>query len=228
MNEHLEIQEPENKLKKFLIDVVDMIAFLVFIIWVFLFTKLFIVAPVVVKWHSMEPNFHPWEYLFVDKFYRKLDWWMKRWNVVVVMPEQANVSYLKRVVWLPWETIELKSWFVFLCKNYNLWKDYKFHDVYNNIKYNDWKLLCKKLKESYIKWKTVSIPWHPANEKIITTAKCWISKFVLWIGKYLVFWDDRMYSTDSRCCFRWFCTWTWDIYYIKKNEILGRVWGFKL
>ena len=61
MNETLEIKEPENKFKKFLIDVVDIIAFLVFIIWIFLTIKLFIIAPVVVKWHSMEPNFHPWE-----------------------------------------------------------------------------------------------------------------------------------------------------------------------
>lgn len=225
MNKTLEIKEPESKLKKFLIDVVDIIAFLVFIIWIFLTIKLFIIAPVVVKWHSMEPNFHPGEYIFIDKFYRKLTWWIKRWNVIVAMPEQANVSYLKRVIWLPWETIELKSWSVFLCKTTKKWKQYKWTDIRPNISYKDWKLICEQIKQPYIEWKTVNIIWYP--QKITTTAKCGLSKFVLWTWQYLVFGDDRMYSTDSRCCFRWFCTGKHDIYYITKNEILGRVWWFK-
>ncbi len=225
MNENLEIKEPESKFKKFLIDVVDIIAFLVFIIWIFLTIKLFIIAPVVVKWHSMEPNFHPWEYIFIDKFFRKLTGGIKRWNVVVVMPEQANVSYLKRVIWLPWETIEIKSWAVFLCKTKDSWLKYTWKDVRANISYKDWKLNCEEIKEPYIEWKTVNIIWYP--QKIITTPKCGISKFTLWSWQYLVFGDDRMYSTDSRCCFRGFCTGKHDIYYITKNEILGRVWGFK-
>ena len=222
----IEIKEPTNWFKKFLIDLVDIIAFLVFIFWIFLFIKVFIVSPVVVKWHSMLPNYHPWNYIFVDKIFRKLDGWIKRWNVVVVMPPSSNVSFLKRVVWLPWETIEIKSGYVFLCKTKTGWNNYKWNDYYPNIKYNDWKLICKRLKEPYIAWKTVNLYGYP--QKIVTTAKCWISKFVLWSGQYLVFWDDRMYSTDSRCCFRWFCDWTWDTYYITKSEILWKVWSFKI
>jgi len=225
MNETLEIKEPESKFKKFLIDLVDIIAFLVFIIWIFLTIKLFIIAPVVVKWHSMEPNYHPGQYIFIDKFYWKLNWWIKRWDVVVVMPEQANVSYLKRAIWLPWETIEIESWSVFLCKDKENWLKYTWKDIRDNVFYKDWKLTCKEIKQPFIEWKTVNIQWYP--EKIVTTAKCWISKFTLWTWQYLVFGDDRMYSTDSRCCFRWFCSGKKDIYYITKNEILGRVWWFK-
>jgi signal peptidase I len=173
----------------------------------------------------MEPNFHPGQYIFIDKFYWKLKWWIQRWDVVVVMPEQANVSYLKRAIWLPGETIEIKTWSVYLCKNQEDWKKYNWTDIRSNISYQDWILACKEIKQPYIEWKTVNIQWY--DEKIVTTAKCGISKFTLWNWQYLVFGDDRMYSTDSRCCFRWFCSGKKDIYYITKDEILGRVWWFK-
>ena len=225
MNE-IKISEPQSLIKKIFIDIVDVLAFLVFIIGVFLFVKVFIVSPVVVKWHSMLPNYHPGNYIFVDKFFRKLDGGIKRGDVVVVMPPSSNVSFLKRVVWLPWETIEIKSWYVFLCKTKSAWTKYKWNDYYPDYKYTDWKLICKRLKEPYIAWKTVNLYGYP--EKIVTTAKCWISKFVLKTGQYLVFWDDRMYSTDSRCCFRWFCDGTGDTYYITSWEILWRVWGLKI
>ncbi len=217
------ITEPIGRLKKLLYDIIDIWAFLVFIFWLFMFVKVFVVAPVIVKWHSMLPNYKPWDYILVDKIYRKLKWWIKRWDVVVVMPPDSNVSFLKRVIWLPNETIEIKSWSVFLCKTNDEWWKYVWNDFYSNKKYNDWKLVCRQLKELYIMWKSVDLHWYP--EKIITTAKCNISKFVLWKDQYLVFWDDRMYSTDSRCCFRWFCMWSWDTYYITKNEILWKVWG---
>ena len=226
MKEKIVINEPVNRLKKFFYDMLDIVAFLVFIFWLFMFIKVFIVAPVVVKGHSMLPNYKPGEYIFVDKFYRKLTWWIKRWDVVVVMPADSNVSFLKRVIWLPGETIEIKSGNVFLCKTQKQWNVYKWNDYYFDKKYEDWDLICKKLKEPYIAWKTVNLYWYP--EKIITMPKCNIDKFILWKDQYLVFWDDRMYSTDSRCCFRWFCLWSWDTYYVTKNEILGKVWGIKL
>jgi len=226
MTEKIVVKEPTSRLKKLFYDILDIGAFLVFIFGLFMFIKVFVVAPVVVKGHSMLPNYEPGEYIFVDKFYRKLTWWIKRGDVVVVMPPDSNVSFLKRVVWLPGETIEIKSGSVFLCKTQKQWEEYKQDDYYANKKYKDGNLICKQLKEPYIAWKTVNLYGYP--EKIVTTAKCNISKFVLWTGQYLVFGDDRMYSTDSRCCFRWFCLWTWDTYYITKNEILWKVWGIKL
>lgn len=221
----IRIHEPWNKLQKFFLDVLDIIAFLVFIVWLFLVIKVFIIAPVMVQWHSMLPNYKPKNYIFIDKFYYKLHGWIKRWDVVVVMPPSSSVSFLKRVVWLPHETIEIKSWYVYLCKNKNDWDKYTVNDVYENKKYKDGNLICKQLKESYIAWKTVNLHWYP--EKIYTEAKCGINKFILWTWQYLVFWDDRMYSTDSRCCFVGYCSWTWSRYYIKKDEIIWKVRGLK-
>ena len=226
MTEKIVVREPVSRIRKFFYDALDIGAFLVFIFGLFMFIKVFIVAPVVVKWHSMLPNYEPGEYIFVDKFYRRLTWWIKRWDVVVVMPPDSNVSFLKRVVWLPWETIEIKSGSVFLCKTPKQWKEYNADDYYPQKEYQDGKLICRQLKESYIDWKTVNL--YGYDEKIVTLPKCNISKFILWTGQYLVFGDDRMYSTDSRCCFKWFCLWTWDTYYITQDEILWRVWGIKL
>lgn len=226
MNEEtVKINAPWSKLKKILIDIIDIIAFLVFIIWLFLSIKLFVVAPVIVQWHSMLPNYKPWNYIFIDKFYYKLNGWIKRWDVVVIMPKNSSVSFLKRVVWLPWEIIEIKSWNVFTCKTKEQWLSYNIDDVYNNKSYKDENLICKQIKEPYIDWKTVNLNWYP--EHIVTKAKCWVSKFVLKKWQYLVFWDDRMYSTDSRCCFSLSCKWNNSTYYISKDKILGKVRGLK-
>jgi len=212
----------KSKIKKFFIDLVDILAFLVFIMWLFFFIKIFVVALVVVKWHSMLPNYNEWNIILVDKIYRKQTWWVKRWDVVVVMPPLSDVSFLKRVVWLPWETIEIKNDSTYLCKTKEEWLNYTSEDVISTWSYNDNSLLCKKLKEPYINWKTVNLHWK--DEKIITEAKCGIDKFILGTWQYLVFWDDRMYSTDSRCCFKSSCL-KWDQYYITKDEILWRVWN---
>lgn len=223
MSENIVVKEPESKIKKFFIDLADIIAFLIFILWLFFFIKIFVLSIVVVKWHSMLPNYNEWNILFVDKFYWKLKDDIKRWDVVVVMPPTTNVSYLKRVVWLPGETIEITWDNVYLCKKEKNWKTYNWNDIYENKFYKDKNLICKQLKEKYIAWKTVNLKWFP--EKIKTEAKCWISKFKLWSGQYLVFGDDRMYSTDSRCCFKWVCIGKHDTYYITKDEIIGRVWN---
>ena len=219
------INEPESKIKKFFIDLADIIAFLVFVLWLFFFIKIFVVALVVVKWHSMLPNYNEKDIILVDKFYRKYSGWIKRWDVVVVMPPTTNVSYLKRVVWLPGDTIEISGGFVYLCRTKDYWKNYSWDEVLSNSSYKDNGLICKQLKEEYISWKTVNLKWYP--EKITTTASCWLNKFKLYSWQYLVFGDDRMYSTDSRCCFRWACIWKDDVYYITEDEIIWKVWSFK-
>ena len=170
----------------------------------------------IVKWSHMLPNYKAWEKVFVNKNYKILN----RWDVVVEKPEFSNISFFERIVWSPWEIIEIKSWSVYLCKTSNKWKYYKINDVYKNKIYKDSRLICKQLKESYIEWKSINLQWYP--EKIHTEPKCGVSKFILWTWQYLLFWDNRMYSTDSRCCFIWFCSNT-KRYYIKKSEIIWKV-----
>lgn len=221
----IKIVEPTNKWKKFLIDVVDIIAFVIFMLWIIIFLKVFVIAFVGVKWSSMLPNYHEWDYIFVDKVYWKHTSWVKRWDVLVLMPPTSNVSYLKRLIWLPNETVEITWWKVYICKTKKDWSTYKWNDINIKNTYKDKNLICKRLIEKYIDGKTVNKRWFP--EKIVTKADCGISKFKLGSWQYLVFWDDRMYSTDSRCCFVWTCKWTDAKYYITKDEILWKVIDFK-
>lgn len=225
MEKTVKINEPQNKIKKFFVDVVDIVAFFVFIVWIFLAIKVFVIAPVIVKGHSMLPNYKPWEYIFIDKFYYKIDEWLKRGDVVVVMPETSDVSLLKRVVGLPWENIAINSWEVYVCKENKKWDNYLGNDVKDSIKYSSGSQVCKKIKEPYIDWKKVNLNGY--NEPIVTKWECWINEFKLGSWQYLVFGDDRMYSTDSRCCFERSCSWEWLRYYIKDDEILWKVRSLK-
>lgn len=222
--ENIVIYEPESKIKKFFIDVLDIIAFVIFIIGVFIFLKVFVVAVVNVDGESMLPNYKNGEFIMLDKVSRKLWGDIKRADVVVAMPPTSNVSYLKRIIGLPGETVEITGGKVYICKTKQEWEKYQWTDVRENKKFKDKNLVCKQLIEPYIEGKTVNKRWF--EEKIVTEAKCEVNKFKLYSGQYLVLGDDRMYSLDSRCCFMWTCKWNAK-YYLTKDEILGKIIDFK-
>ncbi len=72
--------------------------------------RYFLVQPFIVKGESMEPNFHDNEYLIIDELtfrFREPE----RGEIVVFHPPGANDSqyYIKRVIGLPGETIEVKD-----------------------------------------------------------------------------------------------------------------------
>lgn len=71
--------------------------------------RYFLVQPFIVKGASMEPNFHENEYLIIDELsYRFRD--PVRGEVVVFHPPgNDDVFYIKRVIGLPGETVEIKD-----------------------------------------------------------------------------------------------------------------------
>ncbi len=76
--------------------------------------RVFVVQPFVVDGSSMEPNFHNGQYIIIDKLsYRFRD--VKRGEVVVLHPPVAtSENYIKRVIGLPGETVEVKDGEVFI------------------------------------------------------------------------------------------------------------------
>lgn len=71
--------------------------------------RTFLVQPFYVKGQSMEPNFYDHEYLFVDKLtYRRQT--PARGDVVVIRyPLDPSEFFIKRVIGLPGETIEVSN-----------------------------------------------------------------------------------------------------------------------
>jgi len=63
---------------------------------------------------SMEPNFESGQRLIVNKIVYKFDG-IKRGDVVILHPpSDANVEYIKRVIALPGETVEIRNGFVYI------------------------------------------------------------------------------------------------------------------
>ncbi|TFG35654.1 MAG: signal peptidase I [Parcubacteria group bacterium] len=71
--------------------------------------RLFIFQPFFVKGQSMEPNFENGDYLFVDELsYRLKD--PQRGEVIVFKyPNDVSQRYIKRIIGLPGETVEIKD-----------------------------------------------------------------------------------------------------------------------
>lgn len=117
------------KFENFLLDLFDMVSFLVFVLWIVLFIRFFVANPYTVVWSSMAPTFIEKDFIIVDKISQKL-WRLDRWDVIVFVPQWKTIPYIKRIIWLPWETVKIKEWWVRICD----W---------------EWKN-CERLEETYL------------------------------------------------------------------------------
>ncbi len=158
------------KLKYFLFDIFDMVSFLVFVWGIVLFIRFFIANPYTVVWASMAPTFEENDFIIVDKITPRFGQ-LHRGDVIVFVPPGKTIPYIKRIVWLPWETIKLKNDGVEVCTT----KD----DIEQ----------CNTLSEQYLSW------------IIKTEARCGVDEFKIDGGGFFVLGDNRWFSTDSRCCF---------------------------
>lgn len=89
--------------------IVDIIETIVVAAAIFVVVYLFLLQPHQVKGASMEPNFHDAEYILTDKIsYRFSE--PKRGDVVIFKaPTDQNVDFIKRIIALPGEKIEIKN-----------------------------------------------------------------------------------------------------------------------
>ena len=118
------MQKPENKYstaKSFVLLGIDFslefIKTTLIVVAVALLFRYFLIQPFVVVGQSMEPNFHDKEYLVVDKLSYKIRH-PKRGEVVIFHPPQnLKESYIKRVIGLPGELVEIKDGSVYINGN---------------------------------------------------------------------------------------------------------------
>lgn len=96
-------------LKKVVGSIFDFLQGIVVILAVLVMVYLFIMSPEEVNGSSMEPNFHDGEYILTNKVAYKLGD-PKRGDVIIFKSwSNKDVDYIKRVIGLPGETVELKD-----------------------------------------------------------------------------------------------------------------------
>ena len=71
--------------------------------------RYYLIQPFYVKGASMEPNFHDYEYLIIDEISYRFDQPQRGEVVVVRNPNDQSQYFIKRIIGLPGETVEIKD-----------------------------------------------------------------------------------------------------------------------
>jgi len=100
-------EDPISLRRKILIFIVELIQIVAISLAIILPVRYFLIQPFYVKGASMEPNFFDHEYLIIDELsYRFHD--PKRGDIVVFRyPKDPSQYFIKRVIGLPGETVEI-------------------------------------------------------------------------------------------------------------------------
>jgi signal peptidase I len=84
--------------------------------------RIFIFQPFVVNGQSMEPNYHSSDYLIIDEISYRFNAPQRGDVVVFKYPKNPDFKYIKRIIGLPGETIEIKNKEIFITNNQNTFK----------------------------------------------------------------------------------------------------------
>ena len=135
--------------------------------------RLFIFEPFIVVGESMEPNYHSWDYLIIDKLsYRLRE--PKRGEVIIFSPPvDPNRYYIKRIIGLPGETIVLKDDKIYifnqehpqgfvLQESYLPSGSHYYGELKTTLKDNEYFVLGDNREESYD-----SRRWGPLKKNLI-------------------------------------------------------------
>ncbi|MEA3293013.1 MAG: signal peptidase I [Patescibacteria group bacterium] len=96
-------------MKSFFLFIWDVSKILIIALIIVIPIRYFLFQPFFVKGESMEPNFYNYDYLIVDEIsYQFRD--PKRGEIIVFKyPHDTSQRYIKRIIGLPGETIEIKD-----------------------------------------------------------------------------------------------------------------------
>jgi signal peptidase I len=87
----------------------SLVAYTVVALGLALFIRFFIAAPYVVSGQSMEPNFHDWQYLIVDRISYDIGNPVRGDIIVFDHPQNESRALIKRIIGLPGETVALSG-----------------------------------------------------------------------------------------------------------------------
>jgi signal peptidase I len=96
-------------MKSFLIFIFEILKIVIVAALIVVPIRYFLFQPFIVRGVSMEPNFHHGDYLIIDEISYRF-WQPRRGEVVVFKyPQAPSQRYIKRIIGLPGETIEIKD-----------------------------------------------------------------------------------------------------------------------
>ena len=130
--------------------------------------RYFLIIPFYVQGDSMIPNFHNREYLIVDEISYRFREPQRGEIIVFRYPKNPQEYFIKRVIGLPGETVEVKDSSIYI--------------------YNQAHPEGLKLDESYL----------PDNTETLTNNNSSEEKWTVGDKQYFVCGDNRMNSMDSR------------------------------
>lgn len=104
-------------MKSFLIFVWEIIKIVIIALLIVLPIRYFIFQPFIVRGESMEPSFSHGDYLIVDQISYRLSE-PERGDVIIFnYPDYPGIRYIKRIIGLPGETVEIKEGQIFIYDN---------------------------------------------------------------------------------------------------------------
>lgn len=98
-----------NAIKKTIEFVMDILETIVFVGSLFIVIYLFILQPNQIRGASMEPTFESGDYIFTSKITYKFREPQRGDVVVFHSPRNQDIEFIKRIIGLPGDTIEIKS-----------------------------------------------------------------------------------------------------------------------
>jgi len=155
-------------LKEFTIFLLDALKILLIALAIVIPVRMLLFQPFVVKGNSMEPNYHSADYLIIDEVSFKMRSPQRGEVIVFNYPKDPSQRYIKRIIALPGETIEIRNGEVFISINNG-----------SEVKVDESLYITDKIRGE---WKTGS-SYGPVT---------------LGENDYFVMGDNRNYSSDSR------------------------------
>ncbi|MCX6809382.1 MAG: signal peptidase I [Candidatus Berkelbacteria bacterium] len=120
---YFEEDEPEEKTPKasavgsFFLALFDFVKTIVIVVILAFIIRVFIIQPFIVEGQSMEPTFHNNDYLITEKVTYKFRTPERGEIVIFHPPDNTSVNYIKRIIGLPGDTIEIKDGSIFVNSN---------------------------------------------------------------------------------------------------------------
>lgn len=105
------------EIKKAATDFLDILKLVALALLIVLPIRYFIFQPFIVSGQSMEPNYHSADYLIVDEISYRTHAPARGDVIVFKYPRNTAFKYIKRIIGLPGETVEIKNKEVYITSN---------------------------------------------------------------------------------------------------------------